>query len=179
MNKKTIFSMFIIILILLSFSGCSSNNTKSANQNKKNTQVMEALDETVTSTKEKKAANTANEDLIEMRHWKYAVSGPATMQSDMQASEDPVDISSSNNNSGSATSEQLSASYEKEVVTIQLITEDEMDAIINKLISLGYLGSILVSEAEFKDALKEFQVDNGLSVSGVLDSPTLLMLKTE
>ncbi len=178
MNKKTIFSLAIIMLIIVSFSGCSSNNTESANQNKKNTQVMKALDETVTSNKEKKDTTAANEDLIEMRHWKYAVNGPTTMQSYVQVSENSVDISTGINNSGSATAEQLSASYEKEVVTIQLITEDEMDAIINNLASLGYLATP-VSEAEFKDALKEFQVDNGLAVSGVLDAPTLSMLKTE
>ncbi len=179
MNKKTILSLTVIMLMISWLSGCSSDETGSVNNNDKQTEVMQALDETVTSTKEEEGANTANEDLAEMRHWKYGVNGPAANQSAGSGSENQLDISASSIASSASTAEQLSASYQSEVVTIQLLTEDEMDAIINKLLSLGYLGSKTVSESEFKEALKKFQADNKLAASGVLDSPTLSLLKTE
>ncbi len=176
MNEKIIFFAAIIILTVFSFSGCSADNSKGVSQNKKNTQVMQSLDETISSSMEKKT-RTANEDLMEMRQWKHEVNGPADNQSDTPAAGNLEAVCLS---SGSTdTPGQLSASFQEEVVSIQLLNQDEMDTVINKLNNLGYLGSTAVSESEFKDALEKFQRDNKLVVSGVLDSLTLSILKTK
>ncbi len=176
MKKKTVFSLLIIILIILSYSGCASDKGGMVSEK---AEVMQALDETVTKEKE---SNTANQDLIELRQCKYGGNAATTYQSVGAEADDSNDTPSSGiviPASTPATTEQLSTSYEKEVVTIQLITEDEMGMIIRKLLNLGYLESTAVSEADFKEALKKFQADNGLAVSGVLDASALSLLKTE
>jgi len=179
MNKKTIFLLAIFMIIIFSSSGCSSSKAGRADISNNN-EVMQALDETVTRTKEEKAAKAPNQDLAEIRAWKYAGDGPAANQSTGQESVKSVDVSARNDISASTdTAEQLSASYQREVVTIQLITEDEMNAIIDKLLSMGYLESKSVSESEFGEALKQYQLDYKLVVSGVLDSPTLTRLNEE
>lgn len=58
-------------------------------------------------------------------------------------------------------------------VSFQLVSEEDMKQIIDRLIEGGYLSGQPEDEKEFSRALRDFQHDKGLTLTGKLDSATL------
>jgi len=193
MNKKAI----IVILIGLNlslFSGCSFEDDESVSGcANKDTEMLEALDKNIISIKSKSTNSKPNDDLVEMRHWKYGVKGPVTNESGQEAAEGPGDCyptsgydyetssadSGSNNDSPDYANNTANNTYNNEVVSIQILTEEEMDAIIAKLVNSGYLEYRAITEEEFHEALRSCQLDHGLKNTGTLDTDTLCFLKKQ
>jgi N-acetyl-anhydromuramyl-L-alanine amidase AmpD len=63
-----------------------------------------------------------------------------------------------------------------QTVSIELLSSDDMDNIINQLVAQGYLTQKTRNESEFKQALSAYQTDNNLQVTGELDRETLCLL---
>ncbi len=166
MIKKMII-LLIAVTIWISVSGCSSS---------KDEQMMNALDETVTGASSSGVGRTGDDTLTEMKHWKY--SGSGTSQSGSLAAEG-VQSASDVPLSGAdqVSSNTYAPSDSEKLVTIQLITAEEMEQIMCELIDLGLMDKYATSQDEFQKAISGFQKENGLPVTGTLDSATLQILK--
>jgi hypothetical protein len=181
MNQKTIIVFIILVLLGCGLPGCKTGKSSvPTSKGNDNIEVMKALDDTINNAQDKKTVSQGNQDLAEMRHWKYAVSGPLNDgTADSGGEEDgPSKLTDQDDNMAyfSYPSSGQSGTYSSEVLNVQLITEEEMDAAVDCLVAEGYL-SMPIDESQFANALKKYQSDNGLPVSGLLDSATRTHLR--
>ncbi|HOB12043.1 MAG TPA: peptidoglycan-binding domain-containing protein [Syntrophomonadaceae bacterium] len=146
-NKRILIGVMAVVFALM-LIGCS------------NSSEIQPAETTVTQKKEipsdadiigdltgdRDSTDLRDEDMLELRHWKYAVK--------------PVDTSP----------------YGSTVISYQLVSEEDMDRIINRLTEGGYLSGQPGDEYEFSMALRDFQHDQGLPITGELDSDTLKAL---
>lgn len=171
MNNKIVFLLAVMLMAWLCLSGCSNNN----NDGKQ----MNALDKTITGTDTSKSSD--DDTLIEIKHWKYS----SNQSSDSRAASAAPESSAESEETQAAVSMEAQAvsptistpSSSDKVVTIQLVTEKDMEQIISKLIDLGLMEKYAASEDEFQKAITDFQKENGLPATGTLDSATLQILK--
>jgi len=134
---------------------------------------MSALDEVITDPNIKKDTNLAhNENIQELKHMKYGVrpgEGSELSSPDSKESSEP----------GVAPVRRPRASYRDEPysrVNIQLLTIEELDAVIAELIKQEYLQKKPANEEELSNALSQFQSDHNLTPTGQVDAATLKLI---
>lgn len=115
--------------------------------------------------------------IVELKHWKYGVKPPDMQQSAPKPAQttgqtDPLQ------QLRTPVGQQDVADYRKPI-SINIISEKEMDIICANLIKMKYLPASGFSEAEFKAAVTMFQTENNLKATGNLDSETLELLLAE
>ena len=142
MDKKLIAS--IILLLLFWVSGCADSNTRQSSSTPvstptqtdipTDTEIIEGMKTGKTPVGGGKTVDQQNEDLLELKHWKYGSerAEPSAQQTPdqpispqlPQEPQLPVMDNESNN---------------WEAVSIPIISEEEMVQIIRRLIYLGYI----------------------------------------
>ncbi|HBK53315.1 peptidoglycan-binding domain-containing protein [Syntrophomonas wolfei] len=135
---------------------------------------MSALDEVITDPNIKKDTNLAHDENIqELKHLKYGVrpgEGSELSSPDSKDSSEP----------GAAPLRKPRASYREEPYTrvnIQLLTVEELDAVVEELIKQDYLQQKPATEEELGNALSRFQSDHNLTPTGQVDAATLELIK--
>lgn len=96
-------------------------------------------------------ATLQNEDLLELKHWKYGARPPATSQNQQFTGESTA--------------------------SFQFLSGEELDKIVEQLIKTGYLTEKPADQSTFAAALRNFQHDNELPVTGQLDLATTEKIK--
>ncbi|MDD3879939.1 MAG: peptidoglycan-binding domain-containing protein [Syntrophomonas sp.] len=135
---------------------------------------MSALDEVITDPNIKKDENLAhNENIQELKHLKYGVrpgegSDVSSKTSDESAKPAATPLHRSHVSS-------VDEPYSR--VNIQLLTVEELDAVIAELIKQDYLQQKPANEEELSNALSQFQSDHNLTPSGKIDAATLKIIK--
>lgn len=172
MGKKLVAGM--LLLLLFCVSGCAAYGSRGGQTTTpvpaeipKDTEFIEGM-----KTSKTPAGGTTvsqqNEDLLELKHWKYG--SDRAEPSTQQAPDQPVPPQQP----------QLPVMDEPvdswETVSIPIISEEEMVQTIRQLIDLGYLTEP-VSNQDFQAAIRKFQSDNSLPITGKLDGSTRELLK--
>ncbi|MDD3852506.1 MAG: peptidoglycan-binding domain-containing protein [Syntrophomonadaceae bacterium] len=185
MNRKVIIT--VLIIGLLSISACGQNSPKTAKKN-----VAQPMSAT-TGTQQKKimrdeefietlgqpetGSTKQDDDIVELRHWKYGVKPPTPQDSTPKPAKtttQPDPLLQLKN----PVNQQDAADYRKPIA-ISIISEKEMDIICANLVKMQYLPDSGFSEADFKAAVIKFQTDNSLKATGNLDTATLELLLAE
>jgi hypothetical protein len=131
---------FVLALLFLglALAGCGASGATGNNADQQipsDAEIIKGL------TSDKNTITDQDEDLLELRHWRY---GADTGQS-----------------------------AQGTIITYQLVTDEQMDYIIENLIEGGYLSEQPQDEYTFRSALQNFQKDRGLVANGELDAGTL------
>lgn len=162
--------MIITVFLTATLSGCSSTVTNNTEKNqtvtpKKGAKTLEGFDKNVIQTKGKDKDQQEELDNFssEMKHWKYGVDKPTTQTPSTPSAPAIPTVEGSNGDWN-------------QPVSIELLSSDDMDNIINQLVAQGYLTQKTRNESEFKQALSAYQTDNNLQVTGELDRETLSLL---
>ncbi len=178
MDKKFIAS--IILLLLFWVNGCADSNTRQSSSTPVNTpakteiptdsEIVEGL-KTSKTPAGGKAVGEQNEDMLELKHWKYG--SERAEPSAQQIPDQPVSPQLPQQPQLPVMDDE---SNNWEAVSIPIISEEEMVQIIRRLIDLGYLAEP-VSHQDFQAAIRDFQRDNSLPATGKLDGPTCELLR--
>lgn len=175
MGKKLVAGM--VLLLLFGVSGCAAYGGRGGQTTSpgpavpKDTEIIE--DMKISKTPAGKTVGEHNEDLLELKHWKYG--SDRAQPSTQQATDEPVPPQQPQQ-------PQLPVMDESadnwETVSIPIISEEEMVQIIRQLIDLGYLKEP-VSNQDFQAAIRIFQADNSLPATGKLDGSTRELLRAK
>lgn len=169
MGKKRAKLAFCLIIVFM-LSGCSLSSSAQYPDQQKSGQsqskkVMQGFDQNL-----KKGTKSKNDDDFsnEVRHLKYGQQKTGSSTTTRAAS--------------SVQSVQLSAGEDESVdsgkaVSLQLLSDDDINRIMNILVAQGYLAACTRNQAEFNQAIAKFQKAHNLSPTGELDSSTLVLLK--
>lgn len=170
MDKKVV----AIILVVLFFctGGCavsgggkSSSSTpvsaKSADEIPSDTQIIEGMK--TSKTPAGKPVGEQNEDILELKHWKYG-SDRTEQLSEPQLPHEPEQPQ--------VPVLEEATSDDWEPVSIQLLSQEDIEFIVKQLIKLGYLKGPAQNEADFQSAIRDFQRDHSLPITGKLDAQT-------
>ena len=168
----------IVLFLILCVSGCAlpggekaeSTVTPVPTEIPKDTEIIEGMK--TSKTPAGKVVGQEDEEILELKHWKYG-SERAQPAAQQQSSEQPVPPQPPQQPQ-LPTMDNESNSWE--AVSLQIISEEEMVQIVRQLIAWGYLTEP-VSHQEFEDAIRNFQRDNSLPITGKLDGPTRELLK--
>lgn len=147
-NKRALASILAAVIFSMILIGCSSTSEVRTIETSgaKKTEIPSDA-EIISSIAGDRDANTLyDEDIQELKHWKYGVRPDST------------------------------GSYDDKVISFQLVSEEDMDRIIDRLTKDGYLAGQPEDEYQFSQALRDFQHAQGLPVTGELDSATLRAL---
>ena len=175
MGKKLIAT--IILFLLTWISGCSGSNIGQSSSAPAQTELptdtefIEGMKTSKTPTGGKTVVQQ-NEDILEMKHWKYG--SERVQPSDQQSPDQAVSPQPPQQPQMPVMDEPGSDNWE--TVSIPIISEEEMVQIVRRLIDLGYLAEP-VSHQEFEAALRIFQIDNSLPATGKPDGPTRELLR--
>lgn len=141
-------SLLAAIILSMMLAGCSNSPevgpADSAVAGKK--ELPSDADIVAEITGDRDSSVQHDEDILELRHWKYGVQPDYT------------------------------SSYNSTVISYQLVSEEDMNRIVDRLIEGGYLSGQPEDEYQFKNALRQFQHDQGLQITGELDSATMKAL---
>lgn len=118
--------------------------------------------QSLSSTGEEGASQ--NQDILELKHWQ---DGARPLQDGSPA--DPLDEPAKSGGSPAS-------SYDRQTTSIQLLTVEEMDRTVQRLIEAGYLDGRPDHQQDYQEALRKFQQDRGLPVTGELDRETRTLL---
>lgn len=180
MSKKTCILAVLILFLPVFLTAClgSAADYPDKAVASKDTELMEGLDKTVsTPGKVNESEETKqNEDLQEMKHWQYGpkkqLESEVNTESEATEVEEDKEILTLRRISTSSSIEDYSKS-----TSIQILTAEEMDEIMGKLISLGYLAERVVIQQDFHDAVAAFQNEQGINSTGELNDETLILLR--
>ena len=177
MGKKLIAT--IVLFLLLWISGCSGSNTSQNSSTAvqteipTDTEIIEGMKTSKTPTEGKKVSQQ-NEDILELKHWKYG--SDRAQPSAQQTPEQPVSPQPPQQPQLPVMDE---SGEDWETVSIQILTEEEIVKTMKTLIQLGYLKEPVKSQLEFQAAIRDFQRDNSLLATGKLDGPTRELLSNK
>ncbi len=178
MGKKLIATL--ILFLLLWISGCSGSNTSQNSSTAvqteipTDTEIIEGMKTSKTPAEGKKVSQQ-NEDILELKHWKYG--SERTQPSAQQIPEQPVYPQPPQQPQLPVMDE--SGREDWETVSIQILSEEEIVKTMKTLIQLGYLKEPVKTELEFQAAIRDFQRDNSLLATGKLDGPTRELLSNK
>lgn len=169
MFEKFIITIMITVFLIGTLSGCSSISAANNNQivtPQKGADTLEGLDKNVIQDKGKDRSEVSDDFSAEVKHWKYGVKNSAApTPAALAASSVPTSpIAKGSNGDWS------------QAVSIELLSADDMDNIMNQLVAQGYLTKKTRIESEFKQALSAYQSDHNLQITGKLDKETLSSL---
>jgi hypothetical protein len=174
MDRKVIAGL--LIALLLCIGGCASSgsgqtqspapvSTEPVNEIPSDSQIIEDLK--TSKTPAGKTVGKQDEDILELKHWKYGAERNEQSAAPKPPQE-PIEPQP-------PTMEEVT--YEGwEPVSIQLLSQEEIESIIKQLQESGYLKENS-NEADFQNAIRDFQRDNSLPVTGKLDAQTRELLK--
>lgn len=172
MGKKVMTG--ILLVLFLGISGCSASGEKVSHSPAATKAVQEIPDdkEIITGISGKspvaKSVVKQNEDIQELKHWKY---GSERLQpASSQALNEPQAPREPEMPEAPGLDEVSTDNWEP--VAIQLLSEEEFEMIMKRLIDAGYLEGPASNGEDFQAALRTFQKDNCLPVTGKLDSST-------
>lgn len=154
--------MLLVFILVLMGAGCSDSGSAqpvSAPAGKTSAAIPSDAQLIEDLSSQPSDITDQNEDILELKHWKYGVRPPSTSA----AVPDPSGTSAYPASDG-------------QVVSFQFLTAEEMDQIVAALIKGGFLADKPTSEQEFRDALSKFQKQKQLTVSGELDAITMKSL---
>lgn len=171
----------IILFLLFCISGCSGSYTGGSSSSLVSTPAQSEIPTDTEIIEEMKTGKTPagkvvgqqDEDLLELKHWKYASkrAEPSVLQSPGQ----PVSPQLPQQPQLPVVDELGSDTWE--TVSIPILSQEEIEQIIKKLIDSGYIKEPVSSKLEFQTAVRHFQRDNSLPGTGVLDGPTRELLR--
>ncbi|HHV16884.1 MAG TPA: peptidoglycan-binding protein [Gelria sp.] len=184
MGKKLITS--IVLLLLLCVSGCAvfigrsgaPATTPVRSDIPSDTEIIEGMK--AGKTPAGKVVGQQNEDILELKHWKY---GSERAQPSVQQSTDEPDSLQSPGEPDPPQLPRQSRSLGMdeignwETVAIPILSEEEFEQILKQLIDLGYLKKPVDSELELQRAIRNFQKDHSLPVTGELDGSTRELIR--
>lgn len=174
MGKKLIVGM--ILLLLFCVSGCAAFSRESTvppaqTEIPKDTEIIEGMKTGKAPAGE--AVGEQNEDILELKHWKYG-SERAQPPAQPSAQQSPGQPEAPQPPELPVMDEPASDNWE--AVSIQILSQEELVQIMKRLVELGYLKEP-VSELEFQAAIRDFQRDNSLPITGKLDGSTRELLR--
>lgn len=164
-NRDKLTSKLLIVLVfilVLTGAGCSDSGSaqsvsapaaKNSAEMPSDAQIIEDL------SSQPSDITDQNEDILELKHWKYGVPPPSTSA----AVSDPSAASADPASDG-------------KVVSFQFLTVEQLDQIVAALIEGGFLADKPSSEQEFRDAVSKYQKQKGLAGNGELDAATIKFL---
>lgn len=158
-GKQLIVLVFILVLIGAGCSDGSSAQPVSAPAEKASAEIPSDAQIIADLSSQPSDITDQNEDILELKHWKYGVRPPSTS----------ADVSDP-----SVTGADPAA--DGKVVSFQFLTAEEMDQIVAALIKGGFLADKPSSEQEFRNALSKYQNQKGLAGNGELDAVTIKFL---
>lgn len=176
MDKKVITAIFIFLFIVISgciTSGGGGSTTPAINQTleeiPKDTEIIEGMK---SSKSVGNSVKQQNEDILELKHWQYGtpratgelVSEPEPLQAPVPPQEPTMNETSDDN---------------WEAVSIEIISQEEFELLMARLIELGYLKAPAQNEAEYEAALREFQRDRSVEATGKMDASTRAIIKNQ
>jgi hypothetical protein len=174
MNRKAHILVVLILLLSIFLTACLGPAAEYPDKEtaSRDAELMGGLDETVSTPGKVNESQELkqNEDLQEMKHWQYGIDRQSASESP-EAVEEPKPLPLRR------TATMIPTEDYSRTVSIQIMTAAEMDAIMNKLISSGYLVEPAASQEEFQDAVSAFQNDQGIGGTGELNSETLTLLR--
>jgi len=172
MDRKVVASL--LIALLLCMGGCTIPgsgkaqsppvSTEPADQIPSDTQIIEDMKESKTPAG--KTMGEQDEDILELKHWKYSSERNEQLGAP-QPPQEPIEPQS-------PIMEEVT-DEDWESVSIQLLSQEEIESIIEQLQESGYLKENS-DEADFQNAIRDFQRDHSLPVTGKLDSQTRELL---
>lgn len=151
-----------LLILILTGSGCSDRSSaqpvgapaaKDSAEMPSDAQIIEGL------SSQPSDITDQNEDILELKHWKYGVPPPST---------------SADGSNPSVTSAEPAS--DGRVVSFQFLTVEELDQIVAALIEGGFLADKPGSEKELRDAVSKYQKEKGLAGNGELDAATIQSL---
>lgn len=174
MDRKVIAG--ILILLFFCIGGCAASgggkgsssasvSTQSPDQIPSDTQIIDGMK--TSKTPAGKPVGEQNEDLLELKHWKYG-SDRTEQPSEPQSPQEPEQ-------SRAPVLDKVT-NDDWEPVSIQLLSQEEIEFIVKQLIELGYLKGPAQNEADFQSAIRDFQRDHSLPITGKLDGQTRELL---
>lgn len=159
-GKGKVFFLVIFLLVYVTLPGCDSGPSSG-----KRLEVMPSDIEVVQDiTKEKSTLTDQDEDRLEIKHWKYGQ--PSVPRQSSPAITEPTVKSYL---------EVEPDNWQRE--SIQFVSREEMDRVVDRLVEMKYLENNRVTEDEFFTALEDYQRDRGLPMTGKLDGVTLQSLQ--
>jgi len=133
---------------------------------------MSALDEVITNPNIKNENLAHDENIQELKHMKYGVRPGEGSEVSSKTSGESAKPSS--NPLPRSRVSSVDEPYSR--VNIQLLTIEELDAVIAELIKQEYLQQKPANEEELSNALSQFQSDHNLTPSGKVDAATLKLI---
>jgi hypothetical protein len=179
MGKKVIISILLVLFLGIGGCGASGGRMSPGSVDTKALKGIPDDEEIITGISGKspaaKSTYKQDEDILELKHWKYGserlqpVSSP-TLKEPHPPREPEIP-------EASGLDEVSLDNWEP--VSIELLSMEEIELIMKSLIELGYLEGPVNSDKDFADALRAFQKDNSLLITGKLDSQTRELLTTK
>ncbi len=172
-NKKFIGLLIVSILLL---GGCGGQTAqypqRSADLPTTADKQMAGLDQIISEPNIKSENLAHNENIQELKHLKYGTRPGGGSGAPPANTDESVKTPATSLPRTRATT--VDEPYTQ--VNIQLLTIEELDAVIEALIKLGYLQQKPANEEELSNALVRFQGEHNLTPSGKLDDVTLQLI---
>lgn len=173
----------IILILLFCISGCAGFNTGQTSsapvstpaqpEIPTDTEIIEGM-KTGKTPAGGKTIGQQDEDILELKHWKYG--SERAQPPGQQVPDQPVSPQLPQQPQ-SPIMDELGNNWE--TVSIPILSQEEIEKIIEQLIDSRYIRGPVTSELEFRNAIRDFQRDNSLPVTGKLDGPTRELLRAK
>jgi len=164
MQKRILLSIFVMVLFI-NAGGCTSTQSEAPKTE---------LQSTANKPQEKDTEASINRDQQTVHE-----AGQQSQPTQLEAATADRNTSDPNraNNIESVNYSDDTGSYT--TARIDFLTEDDFKKALNQLIILGYLNTTSPNEESFKLALSQFQKEQGLKASGLLDAETIKILDSK